>query len=329
MGLYHRATRGYERRTPSGNAEAVSTFRAILGRDSAFVPAWTGLAKAYVQASGRGFAAGPRARDSLLQLALAAVDRALSLDSTSADVWLTRALVSRLVDPTDPGPRLRALRRSLALDSTNSVTWFTYAVVLSDSGDLAAGTDAFRRCVSRWPGYTQCLAFLALAHYWARQYDSAAAWADSTLAVDPDYLLGRQAAGHIAVERGDFKRAVAAFDAARRIGTDVEYANSLANGALAQARAGRISEARALLRSADSLGAAYMPNAHTAVYLAQAHVAVGEPDQAMAWLTGHEPLGDIHFQFHLRCDPPFDPLRNDTRFRALLVTPSPPPGQGC
>jgi tetratricopeptide (TPR) repeat protein len=329
MSLYQRAVRGYERRTPSGYAEAVSAYNAILRRDSTFIQAWTGLAKAYVQAYGRGFVTGPRARDSLLQRALAAVDQAQSLDSTSADVWLTRALVTRLVDPTDPGPRLRALRRSLALDSTNVVAWWSYGVALSDAGDLAAGIDTFRQCVNRGPGYTQCLAFLALGHYWARQYDSAAAWADSAIAVDPNYLLGRQAAGHIAVERGDFARAIAAFEAASRIGTDVEYANALANGALAQARAGHTREARALLRSADSLGPAYMPNAHTGVYLAQAHAALGDIDQAMAWLTRYEPRADNHFQLHLRCDPPFDPLRGDARFRALLVTPSPPPGLGC
>ncbi len=327
--LYQRGVRGYERRTPSGNAAAVAAFSAVIQRDSGYIPAWTGLAKAHAQAYSRAFVAGQRARDSLLQRALAAVDRALSLDSASADVWLTRALVGRLVDPTDPGPILRSLRRSLALDSTNAVTWWTYGVALNDAGDLAAGIDTFRRCVSRGPAYVQCLAFMALGHYWARQYDSAAAWADSAIAVDPSYLLGRQAAGHIAVERGEFDRAVAAFDAAGRIGTDVEYANSVANGALAQARAGRNGEALALLRTADSLGTAYMPNAHTAVYVAQAYAAVGEPDQAVAWLTRYAPRGDIHFQFHLRCDPPFDPIRGDRRFQALLVTPSPPPGQGC
>jgi tetratricopeptide (TPR) repeat protein len=230
------------------------------------------------------------------------------------------------VDPTDAGPRLRSLRRALAADPTSVVTWWNYGVALTDSGDLVAGTEAFRECVRRAPAYTQCLAFLALAHHWARQYDSAAAWADSAIAVDPNYLLGRQAAGHIAVERGDFHRAVAAFDAARRIGTDVKYANSVANGALAQARAGRTGEALALLRTADSLGGAYMPNAHTAVYVAQAYAAVGEPDQAVPWLTRYVPRGDIHFRFHLRCDPPFDPLRDDARFRALLVMPSPPRG---
>jgi tetratricopeptide (TPR) repeat protein len=327
--LYQRGVRGYDRRTPGGNAEAVAAFSAALRRDSSFVPAWTGLAKAYAQAYARAFVPGARGRDSLLQRALAAVERALALDSLSADVWLTRAIVNRLVDPTDAQPTLRSLRRALAADSSSVLTWWNYGVALTDAGDLAAGTGAFRECVRRGPAYTQCLAFLALAHYWGRQYDSAAAWADSTIAVNPNYLLGRQAAGNVAVERGDFGRALAAFDAARRIGTEVEHANAVAGLALAEARAGRLREARALLQEADSLGASYMPNAHTAAYVAQAHAAVGDADGALAWLGRFEPRGDIHFQFHLRCDPPFDRLRNDDRFRALLVTPSPPRGQGC
>jgi tetratricopeptide (TPR) repeat protein len=329
MTLYQRGVLEYERRTPVGNSEAVAAFGAAIELDSTFAPAWAGLAKAHAQAHGRAFVVGARARDSLLQRALAAANRAMTLDPESADGWLARALVSRLVDPTDAGPVLRAVRRSLALDSTDLLTWRTYGVALLDSGDVEAGTDIFRACVHRGPTHTECLAFLALAHYWSRQYDSATVWADSAVAVDPNYLLGRQSSGNIAVERGDFVRAEAAFDAASRIGTDVEYANALAGGALAEARAGRLPEARALLRTADSLGAAYMPNPHTAVYVAQAHAALGDADQALAWLGRYEPRRDVHFQLHLRCDPPFDPLRNHERFRALLVMPSPSPGQGC
>ncbi len=329
VALYRRGLQGHERRTPAGNAEAVAAFGAAIERDSAFGPAWTGLAMAYAQAYGRVFADGSRARDSLLQRAMMAANRAMALDSGSAGAWLARATVSRLVDPTNSGPVLTAVRRSLAIDSTNAAAWLSYGINTIDAGDHAGGTAILRECVHRAPANTQCLAFMGLAHYWARQYDSAAAWADSTIAVDPNYLLGRQAAGHIAVERGELDRAVAAFDAARRIGTGVEYANSVANGALAQARAGRHGEARALLRLADSLGAGYMPNAHTAVYVAEAYAALGQADRAVAWLARYEPRGDNHFQLHLRCDPPFDPIRGDARFRALLVRPSPPPGRGC
>ena len=325
--LYQRGQRAYERRTPAGAAEAIAAFRAAVGRDSTYAPAWTGLARAYERSYRRAFTVEGLSGDSLLQRALAAADRALAIDSGISNAWLARGIVTRSVDPTDLRSTLRAIRRSIALDSGNAEAWLLYGVQLADSGDLDAGVAAWRRCAGLAPAYTECLAFLGMGHYWQRRYDSAAAWADSAIAVDPNYLLGRQVAANIAVERGDFSRAAAAFDAARRVSTDVEVVNSLAGSALAEARSGRAREARAILRKADSMAAAYVPAPlHTAAYLAQAYGALGEIDRALAWLTRYEPRRDLHFQLHLRCDPPFDPLRGDERFRALLV---PMPGRGC
>lgn len=69
---------------------------------------------------------------------------------------------------------------------------------------------------------------MAFGHYWRWNFDSAAIWADSALRLDPNYLLARSITGTVAVERGDFARAEAAFEAARRLSTDVEVANALA-----------------------------------------------------------------------------------------------------
>ena len=330
VALYQRGVRGYDRRTPNGILEAISAFSAAGGRDSTYAPAWTGLAKSYVRACERAFAVGGLPRDSLLQHAVTALDRALATDSNSAEAWLTQAIVSRQIDPTNLGPTFRSVRRAITLDSTKAHAWHVLAISLAETGPFETATAAWRRCVRVGPSFTQGLAFLGLAHYWHRQYDSAAGWADSAIAVDPNYLLGRTTAGYVAVERGDYERAVSAFDAARRLSTEVEVVNALAGSALAKARAGRRAEARAILHSADSLAASYLPAPlHTAVYLAQAHSALGEIEKAIQWLTRYEPRRDLHFQLHLRCDPPFDPLQSDPRFRSLLVQPAPPPGQGC
>jgi hypothetical protein len=169
------------------------------------------------------------------------------------------------------------------------------------------------------PGYTQGLAFLALQHYRGRRYDSAAVWADSAVAVDPTYLLARTVAGDVAMERGDFARARAAVDAARRLSTEVEVVNALAQSAELEARAGAEVRAREILRSADSLGGVYSPTPlHTALYLAIAHAWVGDAAGAVAWLRRYAPTEDLHFQLHLRCDPPLDRLRSDSSFEALI-----------
>jgi tetratricopeptide (TPR) repeat protein len=288
------------------------------------------LARAYVRAYFRSFRYPGLSQDSLLRLSVAASDRALATDSGSADAWVARALVMRSVDPTDMGPPLRAVRRALALDSTIAEAWHLLAMSEAESGNFALAMEHWRQTVRMGPSYSWGLAFLALGHYWQRQYDSARVWADSALATDPNFLLGREVVGHVAIEQGEYARAVAAFDAARRLTGDVEAVNARAGAAMAEARAGRRREASALLAEAESLATPYtpIPN-HTALYFSQAYTALGERDRAIAWLVRFEPRGDLHFQLHLRCDPPFDPLHHDPRFLALLVMPLPPPGKGC
>ena len=122
----------------------------------------------------------------------------------------------------------------------------------------------------------------------------------------------------------------AAFEAARRLSTDVELVNALGGRALVEARAGDRARAMRTLGPVDSTAEGYAPTpAHTAVFLAHAHVALGQIDRALWWLERYQPLEDAHFQLHLRCDPPFDPLAEDQRFRRLLALPRPPRRQGC
>ena len=327
--LYQRGLRGYDRRTSAGIAEAVAAFSAAIMRDSAYAPAWNGLAKTYVRAYERPFSIPGVSRDSVLALAVTAVQRALAADSGSTDTWVTQSLLSRDIDPTDDKPVLRSLRRAIALDSTSAPAWHWLAMALAESQDFTGALTAWRRSVRIDPAYTQGLAFLALGHYWRRQYDSANVWADSAIAVDPNYLLGHIAAGYIAIERGDSDRSVAEFEAARRLSRDVEAANSLAGVALAEARAGRRREALATLRQAESDAKAYSRFPHTAVYMAQAYAALGDADRAVAWLERYQSSRSMHFQLHLRCDPPLDSIDRDQRFRSLLVVPRPLPSRGC
>ena len=321
--LYQRGLRGYALRTPAGAADAIQSFKAAIARDSTFAPAWSGLANTYVQALGRRFVFPGIVQDSVLQLAVAALNQALALDSTNSETWTSRATVSRMVDRTDMSHAIRAARKAIALDSTNVLAWQTLAITLADTGDMNAAFDAWRQCVRRNPSFTECLAFLALAYYWRGQYDSAAVWADSAVAVEPNYLLGRTSVGQVAVERGDFTRAIAAFEAARRLTTDVEVVNTLAGRAYAEARANDFTSARATLRVADSLATTYSPPpAHTAVYLAHAYVALGDANRAIAWLARYRIPRDQHFQLHLRCDPAFAAIANDRRYRSLLIAPA-------
>ncbi|HUR92867.1 MAG TPA: protein kinase [Gemmatimonadaceae bacterium] len=330
VALYTRGVRGYHRRTPAGAAEAIASFNDVITRDSTYTEAWTGLAKTYVRAYERAFAIAGIPRDSMLKRAVTAAEGAMAADPGSADVWLTQALVNRQIDPTERAATFRAVRRALELDSSNVESWHVLAISLAETGHMDEAVRAWRRSVALKPSYEQGVAFLALGHYWQRRFDSAAVWADSVVALDPTYVLGRTTAGQIAVARGDFARAIAAFDATRRLTTGVEIVDGMAGVALAEASAGRVSRAREILQRAESLAAGYAPVPHhTAIYLAHAYAALAEREKAVRWIEQHEPRADLHFQLHLRCDAPFDVIRGDPRFQALLTAVAPSQGSGC
>jgi hypothetical protein len=104
----------------------------------------------------------------------------------------------------------------------------------------------------------------------------------------------------------------------------------MAGSALVEARLGRRDHARRMLRGLDSAATRYdPPPVHLVVFLAQAYAAVGDADGAMRWLGRYAPSGDVHFQLHLRCDPSFDPIAADPRFRALLLRERAPAAVGC
>ena len=330
VALYRRGMSGYDTRRPAGTLEAIAAFNEALRRDSAYGEAWAGLAKAYVRSYERAFTLPGVSQDSMLRLAVVAVERAQALGRDNADTWLTQAIVSRHIDPTERTATLRAARRATALDSTNAAAWHVLAVALMETGDGEDALRAWRRSVAADPAYTQALGFLGIAHMWRRAYDSAIVWTDSAIAVDANYLLGWSYVGQIETERGNLTRAAAGYAAASRLATDVERVNNMAGSALVEARAGRRERARAMLSAVDSLAARYRPPpTHLAVFVAQAYAALGDADRAIRWLRSYAPSGDLHFQLHLRCDPTFDPIASDRRFRAMLLRERPPAGQGC
>ncbi|PYP56107.1 MAG: hypothetical protein DMD40_11815 [Gemmatimonadetes bacterium] len=316
--LFLRGRYEASRRTTPSLGRAVALFSESIHKDSTYAPGWAGLARALHQANRWGFPVRGVPSDSLLNREIIASDRALQLDSTSVDAWLTRALVSEDVDPTGRAPALQALRRALAIDSLNAEAWDQLAMALEETGRRDAAGAAWQRAVALDPGRLNALAFLAIHYWWWRAYDTAAIWADSAVATDPLYGLGRIVAGQVALARGRHDEAESQLDAARRLPTGPGSAGLSGFVSLAVA-AGDTIAARRLVAQAEARADPAAPDNHSVVNIAAAYAALGEVGRALAWLERYRPVRDLHFQLHLRLDPPLDPLRNQPRFRALLV----------
>jgi len=95
---------------------------------------------------------------------------------------------------------------------------------------------------------------------------------------------------------------------------------SYAGQAFAQARSGDVAGARATQHIVDSLTAASATvSLHEAEDVAKSYAALGDVDGALKWLARYPVPRDLHFQLHLRCEPPLAVLARDARFRALLL----------
>jgi hypothetical protein len=58
---------------------------------------------------------------------------------------------------------------------------------------------------------------------------------------------------------------------------------------------------------------------HVAVYLGAAYAQLGDVERALSWLERYPVRQDLHFQLHLRCEPPLAVLAKEARYRALLL----------
>ena len=330
VALYQRGLASYERRTPVAMLDAVRTLREVVRRDSLYADAWNALAKTYVRSHIRAYRIPGMSSDSVVLAGMEAVEQSLRLDSMNADAWLTQGMVLAQVAPTDIQLALRSVERSIRLDSSSSTAWHQLAGYRAQAGNLDGALTAWRESVRRNPGYLEGVAFLTLGHYWRHDFDSAAFWADSAFRLDPTYLLFHANRGYVAIARGDLALAESSFESAVRLSTDIERVHQLAGLALAQAVAQKRADARVNVAQAESLLVAYTPlPPHPPLFIAQVYAALGDRDRAIRELQRFKPLNHSHYQLHLRCDPPFEPLHRDPRFRAMLVIPLPPPGKGC
>ena len=320
--LRDRGERAYDQRTEPGVAEAASLYVKAIERDSTYADAWNGLARTYVRAHIWAFDIPGVPRDSLLFRAARASEGAFVADSNLASTWTTRATVLQQLVPTSRRDMFRAVQRALKIAPNDAEAWRLYGIALSESDSLPAAVAAWRRAVGLQPGYVEAVTFLSLGHLWMGQYDSAAAWADSGLGLNPTLQNLRTAAGFAALARHDPVRAEQEFTAAEHLGRGPELIGAIAGVAMARAAAGDTAAAKAILLVADStvMKSAAFP-LHAVVFLAEGWAALGDGDRAFAWLARFADPRDLHFQLHLRHDPAMNVLHSDARLTALLGGP--------
>ncbi len=292
------------RRTKEALEQAIVDFQRALAADSAYAPAYLGLAEAYDFLAAQGYA-DP---DSVFQRAKAATLRAIALDSTLPDAH--RALEFLLLFHEWNGAAAgRELERALALDPSNASARLHHTFYLIAVGRTMEAVEEARHAVALDPLSLIINARLGFALTMARRYDEAIAAERHTLQLDSTFAPALWTLGDALTLERRFGEAIPQFRKAiahsRLMLGDLGFSYGAAGD--------RPSAERYLGELAARARSAYVDPYERAIVYA----GLRDRNNAFHWLElaveAHSPQ-----LIWLRSEPMLDALRPDPRFAALL-----------
>ncbi len=308
-------------RTPAGVRLGIEQYERAVSLDPSFMGALARIGYGYALFLDWGWVFPGLTRDSVLARGFAVADRALALDSTAADAWMTRGYLLSFRHPRTFEGVNASFQRAIALDPRNAEAHHQYGFLLLMAGANGAGHDELKRALELEPERAITLVLLAFERRLARRDDQVFTLLDSALTLDPGaaWAHARRSLWRLPA---DIAGARADAEAAGRLRPNDYPAEAEAAVAAAEFRGGDTAAARARLqdlrRSSPKLG----PTA--ACFAAAALVITGDRDGALEVLEEVTPRGAVLWT--LMRDPWFDGIRADPRFQRL-VEESRPPGQ--
>ena len=293
------------KRTVADIERAITYFRQATTKDTAYARAHAALAHSHALLA--GYSARPP--QEFVAAARASARKALELDEGLPEAHTAVALIVQNHD-WDWQAAEREFRRAIELNPNYATAHHWYAEHLMWRGRF----DEALRESERARQLDPLSLIIATDHgailLNARQYDRAIEQFRSVLELDPDFPRAHiiQAAY---IEKGMFAEALADFEAMGPKAPDHWYWSWIAGF---YGRAGQTARAR---HAIDELLQIRERRGIQATLIAGAYVAVGDNEEALAWLERAYAEHDNGLT-GLKVGPGWDPLRNDPRFQSLL-----------
>jgi adenylate cyclase len=305
--LYLRGRFFWSKRTPEALQRAVHYFTQAIAQDPDFARAHAGLASALLvlplYSDAKTTELQPRAR--------AAALRALALDSTLADAWATLGYV-RMSYEHDWRGADEAFRKALRLNPNDANTHMWYGDFQSGRGNVADALLYYRRAVQLDPLSPLLRFSLGWVYTWQRRFDEGIAELQRAIELDPTLVDSYTHLARTRLFQGRYSEAINGLEeAVVRSGR-----RSLELGFLghAYAVAGRTPDAQHIL---DELEARRRTAYVTPLAFAMVYIGMRDFDRAFEALERARKDGDMWLTEN-NADLVFDPLRNDSRWAALM-----------
>jgi DNA-binding winged helix-turn-helix (wHTH) protein/TolB-like protein/Tfp pilus assembly protein PilF len=297
-----------DKRTEEGFQKAIEYFQKAIEKDAKYALAYAGLADCHRFLGGYGILPPketyPKAK--------AAAMKALALDDQIAEAHTVLAVAKARYDWDWAGAE-KDFKRALELNPgyAGAHQWYAvFSLVIAEKFDDAIAE--VKRAQELDPLSLNTGVKVAIVNYFARRFDQSIEQSGKLLEMDPRFIQTYEFLGRAYEQKGRYEEAIAAFHEALKLRSD--YTHCLGPLGRAYAVSGRQIEARKILDQLKGLSRRryVMP-----YHIATIYAALGDKDQAFAWLQKAYDERDDRLMF-LKVDPFWDSLRSDPRY-AILV----------
>jgi TolB-like protein/DNA-binding winged helix-turn-helix (wHTH) protein/Tfp pilus assembly protein PilF len=282
---------------------AAEYFQQAINQDTSFAPAYIKLGETYDWE-------GEMLRPSeVMPREKAVAEKALSLDPNLSDAHLALARVSFQYE-WDWVTAERELRKALELNPNNANAHEVLGDYLEAMGHLNEGLDEQQRAEELDPHADPD--HLSNGFYRNRQYDRGIAWLRKQIEINPrEGVHYVQLAGFYA-EKGMQAEYIESFAKSLTLYGFPQLAESLRRNYATAGYAKALRELCAETEKLQERGTLWVPG-----ILADTYTRIGDKEKAIYWLQISLQERD-YTMFYLNCDPQWDSLRSDPRFKDLV-----------
>ena len=304
--LYLKGRYFWNKRNTEGLHKAVEYFQQAVAQDPNFALAYSGLADCY---SLEDYFQDIRPAERRTRAKAAAL-KAVELDDTLAEAHTSMAMAGGW--DRKPAETEAHFKRALELNPNYATAHHWYGLFLKDTGRTEEAIVEIQRAKQLDPLSLVINADVGLVYYFARRYDKAIEQCQKTLEMEPNFRLAHWELGMAYEEKRMYPEAIREYETAVRLSPDYPLMSTYL--ARAYALAGRRNEAWKIVRELEQLRPVNWPVGA----LAPVYDALGDKDQAFAWLERGVEADKTMPYWALQVDPRFDNLRLDPRFSELM-----------
>ena len=298
----------FNQRTEDALNKSISYFQQAIARDPGYALAHSGLADAYALL---GFRGGFPSKEALSHAKAEAL-KAIELDDTLAEPHVSLAFIAETYE-WDWATAEREYKRALELNPGDVRAHNWYAGYLMYVGRFEEGIAEAKRARDLDPlslPINNALAGRLLA---AGRYNEGLQQVQQTLELDPHFAPAHQTLGWVYLHKGKQEDAIQEFQNALQL-TGMEDTDLQLDLGFAYAVSGKRAEARRIL---GNLEKRYVQGVVPASSVGILHGALGEPNEAFAWLEKAYEERDPQLTY-LKAGRRFEPLRKDPRLEGLV-----------